>query len=36
MLYPASRVVTYIVPAFVVRIPAWVFTGVGRIAPQTQ
>jgi membrane associated rhomboid family serine protease len=28
MLYPASRVLTYIVPVFVVRIPAWVFLGV--------
>jgi membrane associated rhomboid family serine protease len=27
MLYPASRVLTYIVPVFVVRIPAWVFLG---------
>jgi membrane associated rhomboid family serine protease len=28
MLYSASRVLTYIVPVFVVRIPAWVFLGV--------
>ena len=27
MLYPGSRVLTYIVPIFVVRIPAWIFLG---------
>ena len=28
MLYPASRVLPYIVPVFVARIPAWIFLGV--------
>ena len=28
MLYPASRVLTYIFPIFLVRIPAWIFLGV--------
>ncbi len=28
MLYPGSRVLTYIVPIFLVRIPAWIFLGV--------
>jgi membrane associated rhomboid family serine protease len=28
LLYPASRVLTYIFPIFLVRIPAWSFLGV--------
>ena len=28
VLYPASRVLTYIFPVFVLRIPAWIFLGV--------
>jgi hypothetical protein len=28
VLYPGSRVLTYIVPVFLVRIPAWIFLGV--------
>jgi membrane associated rhomboid family serine protease len=28
VLYPASRVLTYIFPVFLVRIPAWIFLGV--------
>ena len=27
LLYPGSRVLTYIVPVFLVRIPAWIFLG---------
>ena len=27
LLYPGSRVLTYIVPVFMVRIPAWIFLG---------
>ena len=27
LLYPGSRVLTYIVPIFLVRIPAWIFLG---------
>jgi membrane associated rhomboid family serine protease len=27
VLYPGSRVLTYIIPVFVVRIPAWIFLG---------
>ena len=28
VLYPGSRILTYIFPVFLVRIPAWVFLGV--------
>ena len=28
VLYPASRVLTWIFPVFLVRIPAWIFLGV--------
>jgi rhomboid family protein len=28
VLYPGSRVLTYIFPVFLVRIPAWIFLGV--------
>jgi len=34
VLYPASRVLTYIVPIFLVRIPAWIFLGLHGIAPR--
>jgi membrane associated rhomboid family serine protease len=27
VLYPGSRILTYIVPVFLVRIPAWIFLG---------
>ena len=28
VLYPGSRILTYIFPVFLVRIPAWIFLGV--------
>ena len=28
ILYPGSRILTYIFPVFLVRIPAWIFLGV--------
>jgi membrane associated rhomboid family serine protease len=36
MLYPGSRVLTYIVPVFVVRIPAWIFLGLWFLYPLIE
>jgi membrane associated rhomboid family serine protease len=36
VLYPASRMLTWIFPAFLVRIPAWIFLGVWFLYPLIE